>query len=465
MSQKKRQIRKKYRKKSNNFSITTILFLGIAIYLSVHTIGYLTKEKVRIFEVEAAEKYSSSPTYTGVISREETIYTTENAGYINYYIREGKKASDRNTVYKLDQTGQFANMLADTLGDIQSLSKENLKKIKEDMIRFSSSFDPMYFKEIYDEKNNLSVSLIDSLNMTALENLGHTVDTSSFQKISTDKSGLIVYRSDNYEGIQPEEVTLKTFDKKNYSSTVYLAGELWEANSFAYKLVKDDTWTITFPLSEEDMLSYNDKTKLSIYLKDIDVTTTGNFSTFKASDGTTMGKIELIKYGSSYCESRFVDFTITEKDVYGIKVPKTSVVSKSFYTIPKEYITKGGNNNKQGVNKEVIDSNGNTTIVFVPVSIFETTDTEYYIDSSEIQSGDVLIRADSQDKYQISVSAPLDGVYNANKGYSIFRRVEILAETKDKEYYIVSPSTKYGIEPYDHIVLNSEFVVENQSLY
>ena len=461
----KSQVRKKYRRKRRSFSITTVLFLGIAVYLLVHTIGYLTKDKIGIFEVQASAEYSSSPTYTGIISREETVYTTENAGYINYYIREGKKASVGTTVYTLDQTGQFASMLADTLGDIQSLSNENLKKIKESMISFSTSLDPMYFKQVYEEKSNLSISLFDSLNMTALENLGNTIDTSAFQKISADESGFIVYRSDNYEGISPTDVTASTFDKKNYSSTVYKAGELREKGGFAYKLVKDDNWTITFPLSEEDVLSYNDKTKLEIYLKDIDVTTTGNFSTFKASDGTTMGKIDLIKYGSSYCENRFVDFTITEKDVYGIKIPKTSVVSKSFFTIPKEYLTKGGNGSQLGVNKEVVDTNGNATVQFIAVSIYETTDTEYYIDSSNIASGDTIIKPDSQDKYQISVSAPLDGVYNANKGYSVFRRVEILAETKDKEYYIIEPSTKYGISPYDHIVLDSKNVVENQSLY
>ena len=50
----------------------------------------------------------------------------------------------------------------------------------------------------------------------------------------------------------------------------------------------------------------------------------------------------------------------------------------------------------------------------------------------------------------------LQGVYNINKGYSAFRQIEILAE--NNEFYIVQKGTRYGLNVYDHIILDADAV-------
>ncbi len=50
----------------------------------------------------------------------------------------------------------------------------------------------------------------------------------------------------------------------------------------------------------------------------------------------------------------------------------------------------------------------------------------------------------------------LQGVYNINKGYSVFRQIEILAE--NNEFYIVQKGTRYGLNVYDHIILDADAV-------
>ena len=44
----------------------------------------------------------------------------------------------------------------------------------------------------------------------------------------------------------------------------------------------------------------------------------------------------------------------------------------------------------------------------------------------------------------------VQGVYNINRGYTVFRRIEILSS--NDEYYTIKKGTDYGLSVYDHIV-------------
>ena len=51
-------------------------------------------------------------------------------------------------------------------------------------------------------------------------------------------------------------------------------------------------------------------------------------------------------------------------------------------------------------------------------------------------------------------------VYNINKGYAVFKQINIL--TKNENYAIIETKTTYGISLYDHIALDGSKVKENQ---
>ena len=57
----------------------------------------------------------------------------------------------------------------------------------------------------------------------------------------------------------------------------------------------------------------------------------------------------------------------------------------------------------------------------------------------------------------------LKGVYNINRGYALFRLINILYEYGD--YCIISDKMSYGVTLYDHIILNGGDVKENQIIY
>lgn len=81
----------------------------------------------------------------------------------------------------------------------------------------------------------------------------------------------------------------------------------------------------------------------------------------------------------------------------------------------------------------------------------------------KLVSGDLLVKTDSSETYQVGQTAKLTGVYNINKGYTIFRRVEVLYE--NEEYSIVKEGTSFGLSVYDRIVLNAATVTEDQVIY
>ena len=162
----------------------------------------------------------------------------------------------------------------------------------------------------------------------------------------------------------------------------------------------------------------------------------------------------------SFCTDRFLDVELLLEDETGLKIPNSAIVEKEFFIVPKEYVTKGGNSGASGVLLETYNEDGNAVTEFVETTIYEETDTEYYLDDTVLRSGSYLVKPDSMEKYAVSRIGSLTGVYNINKGYADFRQITILDQ--NDEYAIVEPNMKYGLSVYDYIVLNAESVNDNQ---
>ena len=156
-----------------------------------------------------------------------------------------------------------------------------------------------------------------------------------------------------------------------------------------------------------------------------------------------------------------MDFEIITEEVKGLKIPRTSVADVNFFLIPKDFLVKTQSGSARGFYKETYTENG-PSIVLVSCDIFNADDEYYYVDSgekSELKAGDYLVKENSQDRYQVGTKASLQGVYNINRGYTAFRKIEVL--NSNDEYYTVAKGTDYGLSVYDHIVLNAAAVTAN----
>ena len=74
-----------------------------------------------------------------------------------------------------------------------------------------------------------------------------------------------------------------------------------------------------------------------------------------------------------------------------------------------------------------------------------------------------LIKPNSNDVLQLREKKSLKGVYCINKGYAVFKQIQILCESD--EYYIVKEGNNFGLSNYDHIALDSKNISENDVVF
>lgn len=279
------------------------------------------------------------------------------------------------------------------------------------------------------------------------------------------QSGVVSYGFDSYENLKPEEVETASFDRSAYTKTFHKSGDLIESGTPAYKIATSENWSVVFPLTEEDRALYGDKSSLEVEFKDHSIETTASFSIFTGKDGSVFGKLDFNKYMAQFITDRFVNFEIRQDQAKGLKIPVSAVTEKNFYQIPRDFVTQGGDSTDSGVNKEIYDANG-TTAVFTPIEIGFDDEEFYYIAVQEdgpLKSGDYIVKPDSQERFQVGSTRALKGVFNINKGYTVFKEIEIL--DSNSEYYTIKKGASYGLSVYDHIVLDASLVTEGQILY
>lgn len=465
MAKMRRQSKKIIRyKKPKNINIGVIVFAVIFVYLIIVLGQYIMKPKIQIYEVQDGDIANDSY-YTGVILRNETVVNTQYTGYVNYYIREKQKAAVGNLIYTVDENGTMNEYLSQSSDGGSRLSDDNLKELKSLLSEFSSSYSDSRFADVYDVSSTLNSTLIEYLNISALQELNDSENAEnslSFQRCYAETSGIVIYSTDGLEGLTAEQVTADTFSQEHYQKTIHTGGELTESGSPVYKLITDDAWSVVIPLSEDELSDYTDVTSVTVRFTEKGLETTADFSVITGADGASYGKIDLTKYMIQFAGDRFVEIEVKNSQAEGLKVPRTALTSKEFYVVPLKFLTTGGNSAQEGFYKEVYANDGTSSIEFVTADIYRETEEYYYVSADDFQDGDYIVLPDSNERYQIGQKESLQGVYNVNRGYAVFKQVEILDE--NSEYCIVQKNMDYGLRTYDQIVLNASMVTEHDIL-
>ena len=461
MAKKKNNKIIRYRKPLN-INIGMIMFALIFMYMSFYVYTYMQRDKIEFYEVVEGGIVNDQR-HTGIILREETPKYTDRAGNINFYLREGKRAAVGTRVYSIDETGALSKLLAEKTDGSVSLSKENLSSLKKELSSFSQTFAEDTFNEVYDTKYSLDADVLEYVSLDTLKNLDSVIEEMgvNFEQIRADDAGIVSYSVDEMETLEPHQVTADMFDKSAYKRASVKSGQMVEIGAPAYKLITSGDWSIIFPLREEEQVLYTGKSSLTVKFSGKDLRTNGRFNMYTGADGKIYGKLDFTKYMEQFVSERFVDFEIITEEVRGLKIPRTSVTDVAFYLIPKEFMVTSATGAARGFYKETYTDKG-PSIDLVSCTIYNTDDEYYYVDAGEksaLKAGDYLVKENSQDRYQIGMKASLQGVYNINRGYTAFRKIEVL--NSNDEYFTVAKGTDYGLSVYDHIVLNAAAVTAN----
>ena len=82
----------------------------------------------------------------------------------------------------------------------------------------------------------------------------------------------------------------------------------------------------------------------------------------------------------------------------------------------------------------------------------------YLLNPDLFHFGDYIAMPNTEKQYLIDEESieTIQGVYNINKGYAVFRQVEIVDE--NEEFCIVNPDNVYGLSAHDRIALDASKV-------
>jgi len=158
----------KYRKPLN-VNIGMVIFAAIFVYIIVCVFGYFTEKHIVPYQVKEGS-LSSNNIYQGVALRTEKVVTASQAGYINYYAREGERVGVGNLVYTLDESGKLAEYL-NAENDTNALTKQDMTELKTEILGFVTNFDETQFQKTYDFKYDVRGTVLKLANANILENI------------------------------------------------------------------------------------------------------------------------------------------------------------------------------------------------------------------------------------------------------------------------------------------------------
>ncbi len=451
-----------------------VVFILIFVYLVIQGVLFLRRNNVQAYNIGSAASDQVTGTFRGMILRDEVLVGAEDDGYISYYATSGERLKNGSLVCTIDENGGLEERLHLLYTGKDVLSKDSLRRFRYTILDAKQTYDPMDFRTAMSAHTEIRAAVLSCLLSDDYESVEKILPEGGFTAQETKSSGFFLLWEDGYEGKTPADLKAADFekDKTGYSYRQHVSGDQIKRGETAYKLVTDNKFNIVFPLTEAMRISFSEKKNLTIRLLD-GTEITGAYSESELSDRTMAGVISFSKFGGNYLDSRFIDFQILDSEVYGYKIPESAVVQKNFFVIDRSYITTGGNSSQNGL---MIESDDGAH--FVPATVYLKREGEdsfiigdentAYVYSDELSAGMRAIcmeESSSQERTSLGVTAVIEGVYQINQGYCIFKPILRISNSLDTSYTVIAAGMRYGLQPYDRILLEGSDVSEDDFIY
>ena len=448
--------------RGTHLNLGVIIFILILVYVTYHLITYFTATHIAVYEVEYGT-IAESNTYQGLILRDEDVFPANYTGDINYYLKDASKAGVQTMIYSVDESGSISGLIEQNAQNIGELDEESRNEISDTVQDFSNTYEDDLFFRVYDFRDSLESQIMESLNRTALETVqssaSYAAGVGTFHIVTAQEPGVIVYYTDGYEDVTPDTFIPEQFNEMNYQRNNLKANPTVSIGAPAYKVLTNEDWNIVVPVDETTFQGLQGSSNLKIrFLSDSE---TSNASyTFRDINGAHYLILSLNNSMIRYANDRFEEIELITPEQTGLKIPNSAITQKSFFVVPKHYFSQGGDSSSYGVLLLHETEECGTELTFQPTELFFETEDAYYISEEGLQEGSMIQDPVNGMQFPLENTAELSGVYNVNKGYAVFKQIDVLFQ--NAEYAIVRTGTKYGISLYDHIALNGSDVTEGQ---
>lgn len=434
-------------------NIGTFMFGILFLYMIICLIMYLTSPHVTAYEVTAGP-LSGNYKYTAIALKSEKIVYSTSAGSINYYARENSKVGVGNAIYSVGASlNNQSGVTSEATDDNSSVDFSAFHTIASS---FSTAYSAMDYQDVYNFKADAQTAIFEIYSQNQMDS---AANYSGQNLVTADTDGIVVYSVDGMEDKTVDDIRLSDFAKTNYKRTNLRMKESVSANDPVYKLITSEEWSLIIPLDTKTATELADSTTVRFTFLEDKSTFNADFSIIQNEDGF-FGKLDISNSVIRFAGDRFIDIELQINKASGLKIPNSAIAEKTFYRIPKEFVSVNENNeNEISLIKETYDTDGSAITKYITATVYDKTDTDYYVDTGLFEEGDYVLMKDSSKRYQISDTKSLIGVYNINKGYAVFREITIIDE--NEEYCIVESNSSYGLAQYDHIALDASTVKED----
>lgn len=452
-------------KKKKQLNIGIIIFGIIFIYLIATVVMYITAPHITVYEVRQGSILKDTA-YTGLAIRDEIVVQATENGYINYFAQDNSKVKVGSSIYTL--TGDKLNFEDNTDGEDVELTSEEKHNLALKIQKFIYDYNDTNFSDSYDLKDDLKSSLGSLSSKTKLAQLDTMISQGILSNANIYKTiddGIVVYSVDGMESLTLDSATFKHLNKSDYHKTEFANNTKVKTGDAVYKIITDDTWTLMLELDNETAEVLQDKKYVKVNFTKDNQTMWADFQ-LKTVDGHHLAYLSFQNAMVRYATERYLDVELILEDETGLKIPKTAETEKKFYVVPLDYITQGGGDSSgSSVLIQTKDKDDNDIIRHMEVDIYYQNEEEniVYVDPNQFDDDVTLLKENSNDTYTLKEKRTLKGVYCINKGYAVFKQINILCESDT--YYIVEEGSAYGLSNYDHIALDSANIKENDVVF
>lgn len=449
-------------KRTVNINIGMWIFFIILLYVLYSVVRYATAKHVVGYAVRTGS-ISENSIYEGLAIRTEEVVTSEFAGNINYYSKEGTRLAAGELAYTIDETGEISSTISEETSTGNLFTSDDYSDIQTDIESYTELFKASEFSSVYSFKESLNTSIQKITNGSILADLETIGESASIHYCTTPNTGYIIYATDGYEDKTFDTITASDFDSTNYSQTEITNNSMLSVGDAAYRLEEAEDWSIVIRLdSQETADELADLSVVKVRFVKNQYESWATITTRSDSDGNWYANLAFTNSMVTFCTDRFIDIELLTDTTNGLKIPKTALVDDEFYIVPADYVTEG-NSGQSNVLREIYDENGEKSTEIVTVTVYNEADGNVWLDQDSLRNGDTLVRLNSNDTTTVAQTGQLTGVYNINEGYADFRQVSVIAE--NEEYAIVEPNSTYGLREYDYIVLDATTMSPNEFLY
>lgn len=475
------------------FNISTIMFGALLLYMIITVVLYATSSHVTTYQVTTGP-LTKNPVCTALALRSEEVITAENSGYIEYYATEGMQVRKDGSVYSISNEQQENTAVA--------LSDEQMEEVRSSAEQFSYAYNSNNFYDTYSYKYQVRGTILQAAkaeasqatqtsedSQTASSEEGENTDSVAGSAVTGNsisignqdvytapEAGIVVYSTDGYENKTADSLVEEDFNQMAYQKENLITGNEIQTGDSVYKLITSENWTLMVPLTDQMAAALAGRESIQVkFVKDGE-SQNGSLSIVNISS-QKVAKIELINGMTRYAGDRFLEVELVINTQSGLKIPVSSIVEKEFYTVPLDFLTQGDNGDTQGFLKQ-IGSGDSSSSEFIDATIYRQVDAQgneitentqdtsgglCYVDKDTLNEGDILIKPDSGETFTVGQVDNLQGAYNINQGYAVFRQIKILDQ--NEEYCIVEEGTSYGLRAFDYIARDGSTVSEEEILY